>query len=106
MIVKGISVNLNFKDYSSAFEMCDKGINLSKKYNHYYLLAQLYYFKAIFYKSLNKSNEMDENIHLCISVLEVSVNSGLSIKIKALLEKDFKINIINFEKNYWTYKKN
>jgi hypothetical protein len=93
------------KDYSNAFEMCDRGINISKKYHHYYLLAQLYYFKAIFYKALMKTHDKNEMIHLCISVLEVSINNDLSSKIKGLIEKDFNINIINFEENYWSNKK-
>lgn len=88
-----------------AIELCDVGIKTSSQYHHYYLLSHLYYLKAYYFNQLNEIEERNKAIHLCINTLEISSQDSLVHKIRHLITREFKLDIHDFEINYWKNKK-
>lgn len=91
--------------FEQAIELCDIGVRLSAQYHHYYLLSHLYYLKAYYFNKLNQIEERNKEIHLCINTLEISSQDSLVRKIYNLIAKEFKLDIYDFEINYWKNKK-
>jgi len=100
-----IRIHGSNNQFHQAIELCDIGIKLSSQYHHFYLLSHLYYLKAYYLNKLELNKERDEEIHLCISTLEISSQDSLVNKIRGLITHEFKLDIHDFEINYWKNKK-
>ncbi len=100
-----VRVHGNNENYQQAIELCDLSIEKSKQKHHYYLIAQLYYLKAYYYNKLGNILNRNECIHLCIGTLEIGPKTKINSLIRGLLEKNLKIDIFDFEYNYWLNKK-
>lgn len=100
-----IRIHGSNNQFHHAIELCNIGVKLSSQYHHFYLLSHLYYLKAYYFNKLELNDERDKEIHLCINTLEISSQDSLVHKIRHLITREFKLDIHDFEINYWKNKK-
>lgn len=81
-------------DYSGSIKICNQGIELSLKYEEFYLLDYFYYYLALGYHNLNKLDQRNQSVVDCYLVLLSKKNHVLTNKFLSWFENDFDITDI------------
>jgi len=79
------------KNYDESIKMCDKGIAISLKYEEFYLLDYLYYYKALCLHELDKIPERNNAIVECYLILKSKKNKVETDRFLKWFKDDFKI---------------
>lgn len=79
------------KKYTQSLEFYNKGIEISLKYEDFFLLDYLYYYKALSLNELDKISERNVAIIECCLVLISKKNNLETNKFLSRFKDDFKI---------------
>lgn len=92
-------------DYSKVIEFCNSAIDYSVKMKSMYSLDYLFYYQALANYKLNNVSIYEESLYRCFCALQTENIPAKTEKFVSMIEKSFKIDYLEFIKQYIDTKK-